>query len=98
MGRSVCGYFFGGYHDAAGVIMAVAREEVHSLVHGHNQPANLGELFADVPHLLFEAFDASSESAQFTYDPTHGERLADLKSYQGDQQQGDKCEKAVEDV
>ena len=105
MARSVGGNFFGGYHDAAGIVMAVACEEVHPVMQPPHHAsdfgelfAKIGELFAEVHHLIFKALDASSESAQFTYDPTHGERLADLKAYQGDQHQGDEGQKAVEDV
>ena len=42
MAQSVGGDFFGCYDNAAGVVMAVAHEEIHSLVHGQHQAPNLG--------------------------------------------------------
>ena len=56
--------FFGGYHDSAGVVMVVASEEVHAIVHCNHQPTDLGELLPDGSHLLFQALNPGDHTFQ----------------------------------
>ena len=105
MGHSVCGYFFGGYHDATGVIMSVAREEVHPIMQPPHHSsdfgnlfAKIGELFAEVHHLLLKALDASSEAIELTFHSPDRMRLPNQRDNYGHLQQPDEGQKAVEDV
>ena len=77
--RSICGDFFGSNHDAAGVIMAVAHQQIHALVHGNHQTANFGQLFADGAHLLFEALDPR-DAMLFNYANGHETAAAGCRS------------------
>ena len=95
---SICGDFFGSDHDAAGVIMPVAHQQVHALVHGNHQTANLGQLFADGSDLVPKTLDPSSESTKLAFDAADKEPLPIKGAKDGDQQEADKSQKAVEDV
>ncbi len=105
IGHSVGGYFFGGYHDAAGVIMAVAREEVHPIMQRPHHSsdfgklfAKIGKLFAEVHHLLLEPFNPGCETIKLAFHSPNRMRLPNQRDNDGHLQQPDEGQKAVEDV
>ena len=112
MAHSVCGYFFGGYHNAAGVIMAVAREEVHPIMQRPHHSsdfgnlfakigelfAKIGKLFAEVHHLLLEPFNPGCETIKLAFNSPDRVRLPYQRDNDGHLQQPDESEKTVEDV
>ena len=77
-GRSVGGDFLGGYNDAAGFVMTVARQPVHPIMQRVHQSsdfgellteiselfAEIGELFTEVHHLLLEPFNPCGEAIE----------------------------------
>ena len=112
MARSVGSNFFGGYHDAAGVIMAVAREEVHPIMQPPHHSsdfgklfakigelfAEVGKLFAEVHHLLLEPFNPGCETIKLAFHSPDRVRLPYQRDNYGHLQQPDEGQKAVEDV
>ena len=111
-GRSVGGDFLGGYNDAAGFVMTVARQLVHPIMQSAHQSsdfgellteiselfAEIGELFTEVHHLLLESFNPGDEATELALYSAKNKSLPYLKTDQSRQQQADESEKAVENV
>ena len=75
-GRSVGGDFFGGYNDAPGFVMTVARQQVHSIMQRAHHSSDfselltkIGELFAEIGELFAEVGELFTEVHHLLLEP-----------------------------
>lgn len=77
-----------------GLVMVVAHDQVNAGVQAKQYSPNFGNLFAEVPYLLFERL----HSGDYRLQPAHRRKQPYLETNKGDQQQANKGQKAAKDV